>query len=154
MAPLVVPLGGKWWGQHVGWCREHVGTMANEGTNHGAAPRHQGSLGMAPEGQGILGLAAGLPGHRHLTLICRVCRGSQPLPPMAWLHWEGGGGQPLQQKPSVKPHIKRPLQNMLVQWINRACLGARVQAGMEVYNLFSGLVRQEGLSRLENARQS
>ena len=43
---------------------------------------------------------------------------------------------------------------MLVQWINRACLGARVQAGMEVYNLFSGLVRQEGLSRLENARQS
>ena len=43
--------------------------------------------------------------------------------------------------------------NFLVQFIHRACLWAGVPAEMEVFNLFSGLVRQEGLSRMEKAQQ-
>ena len=43
--------------------------------------------------------------------------------------------------------------NFLVQFIHRACLWAGVPAEMEVFNLFSGLVRQEGLSRIERAQQ-
>ena len=38
-------------------------------------------------------------------------------------------------------------------FVHRACLWAGVPAEMEVFNLFSGLVRQEGLSRLERAQQ-
>ena len=42
---------------------------------------------------------------------------------------------------------------MLVQFVRRACMWAGVLAEMEVFNLFSGPVRQEGLSRLERAQQ-
>ena len=47
----------------------------------------------------------------------------------------------------------RQRHTMLVQFIHRACMWAGVAAEMEVFNLFSGLVRQEGLSRLERAKQ-
>jgi len=61
-------------------------------------------------------------------------------------------GDNLQATNTGGDHYRRR-HNMLVQWINRACMWAGVPAEMEVYNLFSGLVRQEGLSRLEKARQ-
>ena len=47
----------------------------------------------------------------------------------------------------------RTRHNFLVQFFHRACMWAGVPAEMEVYNLFSGLVRQEGLSRMERAQQ-
>ena len=47
----------------------------------------------------------------------------------------------------------RTRHNWLVQFIHRACMWAGVPAEMEVFNLFSGLVRQEGLSRMERAQQ-
>ena len=47
----------------------------------------------------------------------------------------------------------RRRHNCLVQFVHRACMWAGVPAEMEVFNLFSGLVRQEGLSRLERAQQ-
>ena len=47
----------------------------------------------------------------------------------------------------------RTRHNLLVQFIHRACMWAGVPAEMEVFNLFSGLVRQEGLSRMERAKQ-
>ena len=47
----------------------------------------------------------------------------------------------------------RTRHNLLVQFIHRSCLWAGVPAEVEVFNLFSGLVRQEGLSRIERAQQ-
>ena len=47
----------------------------------------------------------------------------------------------------------RTRHNLLVQFIYRACMWAGVPAEMEVFNLFSGLVRQEALSRMERAKQ-
>ena len=47
----------------------------------------------------------------------------------------------------------RTRHNWLVQFVHRACMWAGVPAEMEVFNLFSGLVRQEGLSRIEAAQQ-
>ena len=47
----------------------------------------------------------------------------------------------------------RTRHTWLVQFIHRACMWAGVSAEMEVFNLFSGHVRQEGLSRLEKAKQ-
>ena len=43
--------------------------------------------------------------------------------------------------------------HLLVQFIHRACMWAEVPTEMDVFNLFSGHVRQEGLSRLERAKQ-
>ena len=47
----------------------------------------------------------------------------------------------------------RTRHSWLVQFIHRTCMWAGVSAEMEVFNLFSGHVRQEGLSRLEKAKQ-
>ena len=42
---------------------------------------------------------------------------------------------------------------MLVQFVHQSCMWAGVRCEMEVFNLFSGVVRQEGLSRMEKAKQ-
>ncbi len=47
----------------------------------------------------------------------------------------------------------RSRHNWLVQFIHRACMWAGVPAEMEVCNLFSGLIRQNGISRMERAQQ-
>ena len=47
----------------------------------------------------------------------------------------------------------RSRHNWLVQFIHRACMWAGVPAEMEVFNLFSGLIRQNGISRMERAQQ-
>ena len=47
----------------------------------------------------------------------------------------------------------RKRHDSLVQLTHRMCLWASVPVEMEVFNLFSGVVRQEGLSRLQRAEQ-
>ena len=47
----------------------------------------------------------------------------------------------------------RQRHNMLVQFVHQSCMWAGVRCEMEVFNLFSGVVRQEGLSRMEKAKQ-
>ena len=61
-------------------------------------------------------------------------------------------GDNLQATPLRGDHW-RTRHNFLVQFVHRACMWAGVPAEMEVFNLFSGLVRQEGLSRMEQAQQ-
>ena len=57
------------------------------------------------------------------------------------------------QATSLRGDHWRTRHNFLVQFIHRSCLWAGVPAEVEVFNLFSGLVRQEGLSRIERAQQ-
>ena len=57
------------------------------------------------------------------------------------------------QATSLRGDHWRTRHNFLVQFIHRCCLWAGVPAEVEVFNLFSGLVRQEGLSRIERAQQ-
>ena len=47
----------------------------------------------------------------------------------------------------------RKRHNSILHLLHRMCMWAGVPADMEVFNLFSHLVRQEGLSRIESARQ-
>ena len=43
--------------------------------------------------------------------------------------------------------------NAVLHLLHRLCMWAGVPAEMEVFNLFSGIIQQEGLSRLEKAQQ-
>ena len=47
----------------------------------------------------------------------------------------------------------RRRHNSILQLLHRMCMWAGLPAEMEVFNLFSGLLRQEGLSRLEQHQQ-
>ena len=47
----------------------------------------------------------------------------------------------------------RRRHDLLVQWVDRSCMWAGVPCEREVFNLFSGVVRQQGLNRMERARQ-
>ena len=47
----------------------------------------------------------------------------------------------------------RTRHNQILHLLHRLCMWAGLPVQMEVFNLFSGLVRQEGLSRVEAARQ-
>ena len=47
----------------------------------------------------------------------------------------------------------RRRHDMLVQFVDRSCMWAGVPCEREVFNLFSGVVRQQGLSRMERAKQ-
>ena len=47
----------------------------------------------------------------------------------------------------------RRRHNFILQLLHRMCMWAGLPAEMEVFNLFSGLLRQEGLSRLEQHQQ-
>jgi hypothetical protein len=57
------------------------------------------------------------------------------------------------QATSLVGYHGRKRHDSLVQLTYQMCLWAGVNVEMEVFNLFSGTVRQEGLSRLERAQQ-
>ena len=61
-------------------------------------------------------------------------------------------GDNLQATGLVGDHWRRR-HDSLVQLTYKMCLWAGVNMEMEVFNLFSGVVRQEGLSRLQRAEQ-
>ena len=61
-------------------------------------------------------------------------------------------GDNIQSQPLCGDHWRRR-HDMLVQFIDRSCMWAGVPCEREVFNLFSGVVRQEGLSRMEKAKQ-
>ena len=61
-------------------------------------------------------------------------------------------GDTIQATPLCGDHWRRR-HDLLVQFVDRSCMWAGVPAEREVFNLFSGAVRQQGLSRLEAARQ-
>ena len=61
-------------------------------------------------------------------------------------------GDNIQATPLCGDHWRRR-HDLLVQFVDRSCMWAGVPAEREVFNLFSGAVRQQGLSRMEAAKQ-
>ena len=61
-------------------------------------------------------------------------------------------GDNIQATPLCGDHWRRR-HDLLVQFVDRSCMWAGVPAEREVFNLFSGAVRQQGLNRMEAARQ-
>ena len=57
------------------------------------------------------------------------------------------------QSTQLKGDHWRRRHDLLVQWVDRSCMWAGVPCEREVFNLFSGVVRQQGLSRMEKAKQ-
>ena len=61
-------------------------------------------------------------------------------------------GDNIQSSPLPGDHW-RTRHNRILRLIHQLCMWSGLQSEMEVYNQFSGLVRQEGLSRIEAAQQ-
>jgi hypothetical protein len=61
-------------------------------------------------------------------------------------------GDNIQSSPLCGDHWRRR-HDLLVQFADRSCMWAGVAAEREVFNLFSGAVRQQGLNRMEVAMQ-
>ena len=57
------------------------------------------------------------------------------------------------QATALKGDHWRRRHDMIVQFVDRSCMWAGVPCEREVFNLFSGVVRQQGLSRMERAKQ-
>ena len=57
------------------------------------------------------------------------------------------------QAAALKGDHWRQRHDMLVQFTDRSCMWAGVHCEREVFNLFSGVVRQQGLTRMEKVKQ-
>ena len=109
-------------------------------------------MGLAPKAQGVLFLAAGHPLTQDHTEQ-RVCVSRPQHVVVDWGRVTVGEyGDNIQATALPGDHWRRR-HNFILQLLHRMCRWAGLPAEMEVFNFFSGLLRQEGLSRLEQHQQ-
>ena len=117
-------------------------------------------MGLAPKGQGFLFLAAGHPwtqdnseqaADASLCLPSPACSGrvGEVIKGRVTIHEYR---ENIQATALPGDHWRRR-PHFILQLLNRMCMWAGLPAEMEVFNLFSGLLRQGSLSRLEQHQQ-